>query len=84
MRAWRIYDFVARRNLSWGDVADAVGLGFITMVRVMVLIALASVVWTPIGIYVGLRPHLTADRAAGGAVPGRVSRQHPVSRSRCR
>ncbi len=30
--------------------------GFITMVRVMVLIAIASVIWTPIGIYVGLRP----------------------------
>jgi NitT/TauT family transport system permease protein len=28
------------------------------MVRVVVLIALASVIWTPIGIYVGLRPHL--------------------------
>ena len=29
------------------------------MLRVMVLIALASLIWTPIGIYVGLRPRLT-------------------------
>ena len=29
------------------------------MVRVIVLIALASVVWTPIGVYVGMRPHLS-------------------------
>ena len=28
------------------------------MLRVMVLIALASLVWTPIGVYVGLRPRL--------------------------
>ena len=28
------------------------------MVRVIVLIAIASVIWTPIGIYVGLRPNL--------------------------
>jgi NitT/TauT family transport system permease protein len=35
-------------------------LGVITLVRVMVLIAIASAIWTPIGIYVGLRPKLTA------------------------
>ena len=35
-------------------------MGFITLIRVMVLIALASAIWTPIGIYVGLRPKLTA------------------------
>jgi len=32
------------------------GLACITMVRVFVLIALASVVWVPIGIWVGMRP----------------------------
>jgi NitT/TauT family transport system permease protein len=42
------------------DAATAIGYGFITLVRVMVLIAIASLVWTPIGIYVGLRPKLTA------------------------
>jgi len=56
---WRIYDF-AHGNLTWGDLATAVGLGFITLLRVLVLIALASLIWTPIGIYVGLRPRLTA------------------------
>src|SRR3569832_138139 len=29
------------------------------MLRVVVLIALASLIWTPVGIYVGLRPKLT-------------------------
>jgi NitT/TauT family transport system permease protein len=57
--AWRIYDF-GRVNLTWTDAATAVGLGFITLVRVLVLIAIASAIWTPIGIYVGLRPRLTA------------------------
>ncbi len=32
------------------------GLAFITMLRVFVLIALASLVWVPIGIWVGMRP----------------------------
>jgi len=47
-------------NLTWGDAATAMGLGFITLIRVLVLIAIASLIWTPIGIYVGLRPKLTA------------------------
>ncbi len=32
------------------------GLAIITMVRVFILIALASLVWVPIGIWVGMRP----------------------------
>ena len=56
--AWRIWAF-AQANLSWGELGQAVGLGFLTMVRIMVLIALASAIWLPIGIYVGLRPRLT-------------------------
>ena len=56
--AWRIYEFT-HANLEWRDLAVAVGLGLLTMLRVMVLIALASLVWTPIGVYVGLRPGLT-------------------------
>ncbi|HSS13781.1 MAG TPA: ABC transporter permease subunit, partial [Rhizomicrobium sp.] len=55
---WRIYNF-AEANLGWSDLGTAVGLGFITLIRVMVLIAIASVIWTPIGVYVGLRPRLT-------------------------
>ncbi|MEI9991226.1 MAG: ABC transporter permease subunit [Rhizomicrobium sp.] len=45
-------------TLSWGDIGTSFGLGAITMFRVTILIALASVIWTPIGVYVGLRPHL--------------------------
>jgi NitT/TauT family transport system permease protein len=54
---WRAALFVAA-GVSWHDVFLATGLGFITMLRVFILIALASAVWTPIGIYVGLRPKL--------------------------
>jgi NitT/TauT family transport system permease protein len=32
------------------------GLAFLTMLRVLVLILLASVVWVPIGVWVGMRP----------------------------
>jgi len=54
---WKIYDMMGG-VLSWGDIGTALGLGAITMLRVTILIALASVIWTPIGVYVGLRPHL--------------------------
>ena len=43
-------------ELGWRDLGTTVGLGAITMLRVFLLIALASVVWVPIGVYVGLRP----------------------------
>ncbi|MEJ0026805.1 MAG: ABC transporter permease subunit [Rhizomicrobium sp.] len=54
---WHIWRLLGG-GLSWGDVALSFELGAITMVRVVVLIALASAIWTPIGVYVGLRPHL--------------------------
>jgi len=43
-------------ELSWADLGDTLGQGFLTMLRVFVLIALASVIWVPVGILVGLRP----------------------------
>ncbi len=49
---------VAGAELSWGDVAVAAGEGGLTLLRVAVLIALATVVWVPIGVFVGLRPKL--------------------------
>jgi NitT/TauT family transport system permease protein len=41
------------------EIARVVGLAFITLIRVVVLIAIASVIWVPIGILIGLRPNLT-------------------------
>jgi len=57
--AWRVYAFTHASGLSWSDMLTTFGLGFLTMVRVIVLIALASIVWVPVGIHVGLRPRLT-------------------------
>lgn len=54
---WRIYQF-AHGFLGWNDFAVTLGLGLITLLRVMVLIAITSLIWTPIGIYVGLHPSL--------------------------
>ncbi len=40
------------------EVLHVVLLGFATLVRVVVLIALAAVIWVPIGVWIGLRPRL--------------------------
>jgi NitT/TauT family transport system permease protein len=52
---WRAISFIGT-SITWHEVFYATGMGFITMIRVFVLIAIASAIWTPIGIYVGLRP----------------------------
>jgi len=43
-----------------GEIGHVVGLGFITLARVAVLIALASLIWVPIGVWVGLRPRVAS------------------------
>ena len=55
LAAWRIGAFVSLR-LHWSDVGQAVLLGLITLLRVVVLMAVASAVWVPIGVWLGLRP----------------------------
>src|SRR6202051_571154 len=56
--AWRIVSTLIGET-TWHEAAQVAGLAAITMLRVMVLIGLASVVWVPIGIWVGLRPRAT-------------------------
>jgi NitT/TauT family transport system permease protein len=55
LASWRVALF-ASQALSWSDVGTAVGLGLITLVRVVVLMILASLIWVPIGVWLGLRP----------------------------
>jgi NitT/TauT family transport system permease protein len=58
---WALFDYV-RALLGLGDLVTAVGDGFLTLLRVVVLVALASVIWVPIGVWIGLRPW-AAERA---------------------
>src|SRR6202020_269695 len=41
---------------SWGEVAHAFVLTFYTFIRVVLLMALATLVWVPISVWIGLRP----------------------------
>ncbi|HEY2531475.1 MAG TPA: ABC transporter permease subunit [Xanthobacteraceae bacterium] len=46
----------ATEDVSLADVGTTILLGLATLIRVVVLIALASVIWVPIGVWVGTRP----------------------------
>ncbi|QCO02138.1 ABC transporter permease [Azospirillum argentinense] len=54
---WTLVSFIAG-GAGWGDVGTALLLGAATLLRVMVLIAIASLVWVPLGVLIGLRPRL--------------------------
>ena len=43
-------------SLTWGEVPHVLLLGVYTLIRVLVLIVLASLIWVPIGVWIGLRP----------------------------
>jgi NitT/TauT family transport system permease protein len=43
-------------EVGWSEVGHVFLLGFYTMLRVLVLIALAALVWVPIGVWIGMNP----------------------------
>ena len=55
--AWQIIDFIDA-ELGWSDLFEVLRLGFYTLIRVVILIVVATVIWVPIGVMVGLRPKL--------------------------
>jgi NitT/TauT family transport system permease protein len=56
-----IVDFI-RASVAPSEIGWVFVLGLITAIRVLVLIAVASLIWVPIGVWIGLRPRI-ADRA---------------------
>src|SRR6516162_630349 len=54
---WQVVQFVVT-GISLSDVGVTMLLGFATLARVVVLIAIASLIWVPIGVWVGTRPRV--------------------------
>ncbi len=52
---WRLLSFV-HSEVGWGEVGHVFMLGGYTLARVLVLIALAALVWVPIGVWIGMNP----------------------------
>lgn len=55
--AWHVLLFLGT-SVTLGDIAEVLWLACLTLARVMVLIILASMLWVPLGVYIGLRPKL--------------------------
>jgi NitT/TauT family transport system permease protein len=55
---WRIGRFVSG-GLSPSDIGQAFALGLATLARIVILIAIASLIWVPIGVWVGTHPRAT-------------------------
>ncbi len=49
---------IMAEHLGWADLESALALGALTLMRVIVLIALATALWLPLGVLIGLRPRL--------------------------
>jgi NitT/TauT family transport system permease protein len=54
---WQVVDYVAAA-VTWDEVGQVALLGLYTLIRVTVLIAVATVIWVPLGVMIGLRPWL--------------------------
>ena len=48
-----------RSTVGLGEFGDALALGAATFTRVLVLIAVATVVWVPAGVWIGMNPKVT-------------------------
>ena len=53
--AYRATEFIGV-GVGWRETLWVLALGLFTLVRVVVLIALASLIWVPVGVWIGLRP----------------------------
>jgi NitT/TauT family transport system permease protein len=55
--AWLTYRYLSA-SIGLGDVLVVIRGGLITLLRVIILISLATLIWVPIGVWIGLRPKL--------------------------
>ena len=79
--AWLTVSYIAT-GANWDEVAHVFLLTTYTLIRVIVLMALATVVWVPISVWVGLEAPLGGSRSADRPVPRRLPGQ-PFVRRRC-
>ncbi|MFC9439704.1 ABC transporter permease [Nocardia sp. NPDC057030] len=55
---YRVVGYI-ESTAGFGEVGHAFGLGFLTLLRVLVLLVFATLVWVPIGVWIGLNPRVS-------------------------
>jgi len=58
---WTLIRFI-HTEVGWHEVGRVFVLGFYTMLRVLILIVLAGLIWIPVGVWIGMNPRI-ASRA---------------------
>ena len=58
---WMLVSFI-HAEVGWMEVGRVLVLGCYTMIRVVLLIALAALIWIPVGVKIGMNPRL-AERS---------------------
>jgi NitT/TauT family transport system permease protein len=53
----RLLGFI-HSEVGWAEAGHVFKLGFYTLGRVLLLIALASLIWVPVGVWIGLNPRI--------------------------
>ncbi|MDN5669169.1 ABC transporter permease [Arthrobacter russicus] len=56
--AWQAALFI-QAGPGFGTFAEAAGLGAVTMIRVAVVMVLATLIWVPIGVWIGMNPKVS-------------------------
>ena len=59
LAAWRLLNFILA-EVGWSEVMHVFVLGIYTLIRVLILIALAALVWVPVGVWIGMRPAMAS------------------------
>jgi NitT/TauT family transport system permease protein len=59
LAVWKSVGFVLS-EVQLAEVGRVVLLGLITLLRVIILIGAASLLWVPVGVYVGMRPRVAS------------------------
>ena len=75
---FRMLTYVGSGPGGLGIFARTFGLGFITFSRVMVLLVVATLIWVPVGVWIGFNPRVTRFAATDRAGPRQLSRQLPL------
>jgi len=52
---WSVVSYIGT-ELGWSSVLEVLVLTLYTLIRVVVLMALATIIWVPISVWIGLRP----------------------------
>jgi len=61
--AWLVFDAIdiaqqIRTDMTGTQMLDVVWLGVLTLLRVVAMSIIATLIWTPIGVWIGLRPRV--------------------------